>query len=251
MIFIEYDSMRHFKDSLLCLLLCMFLFISSCTNPVVRPTFKSRDIPIDVVTGSLPEMFNRYMAASPIAILIMDRETLKKDYFSRHEDIIPKNYEKVAGMCVYDVTDPEYPDNFIFLHDDLSIGKSILTLFHEFGHYKCFVTNCHCLLESVVMMELHGYRSQVGMSLETNNVDLIEICMVDIAETIDVELDSVDVEDPHFIAAKALTHEFDWNFLLLYLYQHRYGDTMEEIEESDKMFGHSILKKNSMTQGHK
>jgi hypothetical protein len=178
------------------------------------------------------------MALSPVPIITQSRQRFKTNYINKqYKEYTDEEYEYVSGMFLVGPKIGDYPPIFIFIDEDMSSDIKIVILFHEIGHFYCYMTDCECK-DDRVMSEEHAYHYMISKSIQKKNVEYVSNSMA----LVDSTSRFAKKKDYHHKAAKKIIKSDLWQYYLGYLVAYQIS-TLGEYKDPNDNYNYYILTK--------
>lgn len=177
------------------LIVCLFVFLSSCFTPVPEPTivtpieteeyysvpyFSFEDIDPNNMDSSYRERMKKYdiiMGECPIPIYVITQKQFLLDYVMKIDFIMSKRHPDTEfyGLYSFDVKVKGFPNEFIFINIDMAPEQILTTYFHEYGHYLHRKKNCVCFqINDIILKEKHALQNEFEMAWKYNLPEVME-----------------------------------------------------------------------------
>lgn len=164
------------------------------------------------------DIFKEEKDKSPLPVLMYNEHKYIEEYGKRNYFL---KSTIIEGAYISNNTkNKNRPKEYIFINNTLTAKESIITLFHEFGHYNCKKSKCECFDKSDekhnTMKEYHAYWYSLKLCLEKKLPDILIICMEQI-KTTKALTKHPDSDKDYTVAAGQTIRTMMWNSCKKYL----------------------------------
>lgn len=128
--------------------------------------------------------YNTILSSYDIPIFIIKYEDLPEGL---KKDVNLSTIGKIYGLYITNTRDKTWPDKFIFINIDITPEEIITSIFHEYQHHLCNITQCYCSAPNTfpkdeqmiftILKEKHAMENEFKESLRLEDPVLLLTCI--------------------------------------------------------------------------